>query len=73
MHFAPPLVQFCAYSPDVQARHLESLKYVMIGAAPVGETLALKFKEKAPNCIFREGKQNTMGTGTNEENSKLSN
>ena len=56
MHFAPPLVQFCAYSPDVQARHLESLKYVMIGAAPVGETLALKFKEKAPNCIFREGK-----------------
>ena len=56
MHFAPPLVQFCAYNPEVQARHLESLKYVMIGAAPVGETLALKFKEKAPNCIFREGK-----------------
>merc|ERR1719411_1469343 len=27
----------------------------MIGAAPVGETLALKFKEKAPNCTFREG------------------
>ena len=56
MHFAPPLVHFCAYSPDVTAAHLESIKYVMIGAAPVGEALANKFKEKAPNCQFREGK-----------------
>merc|ERR1711963_531107 len=55
MHFAPPLVQFCAYSPDVKPHHLESIKYVMIGAAPVGEALANKFKEKAPNCQFREG------------------
>ena len=59
MHFAPPLVQYCAYSPDVEPKHLESLKYLMIGAAPVGETLALKFKEKAPNCTFREGKKFT--------------
>ena len=55
MHFAPPLVHFCAYSPDVKPHHLESIKYVMIGAAPVGEALANKFKEKAPNCQFREG------------------
>jgi len=55
MHFAPPLVHFCAYSPDVTAAHLESIKYVMIGAAPVGEALANKFKEKAPDCQFREG------------------
>ena len=56
MHFAPPLVHFCAYSPDVTAAHLESIRYDMIGAAPVGEALANKFKEKAPNCQFREGK-----------------
>lgn len=65
MHFAPPLVHFCAYSPDVTAAHLESINYVMIGAAPVGEALANKFKEKAPNCQFREGKplRNDFETG----------
>ena len=58
MHFAPPLVHFCAYHPSVTPTHLESIKYVMIGAAPVGEALANKFKEKAPSCQFREGKVN---------------
>ena len=57
MHFAPPLVQFCAYSPDVKPHHLESLEYIMIGAAPLGETLANKFREKAPNCEVREGNE----------------
>ena len=65
MHFAPPLVQYCAYSPDVEPKHLESLKYLMIGAAPVGETLALKFKEKAPKCTFREGKKYTKSILSN--------
>ena len=55
VHLVPPLVQFCANSPDVKPHHLESLEYVFIGAAPVGEALASKFKEKAPQCQFREG------------------
>ena len=55
MHFAPPLVQFCAYNPAVTPDHLASLEYVMGGAAPIGESLAQAFKEKAPNCTFREG------------------
>ncbi len=54
-HFAPPLVQFCAYNPAVTSKHLESLEYIMIGAAPVGEAVAKAFKAKAPNCQFREG------------------
>jgi len=55
LHLAPPLVQFCAYHPQVLPSHLENLKYMMCGAAPIGEGLAKKFKEKAPNCVFREG------------------
>jgi len=55
LHLVPPLVQFCAYNPVVKPHHLESLEFVFIGAAPVGEVLASKFKEKAPNCQFREG------------------
>ena len=44
-------------NPVVKPHHLESLEFVFIGAAPVGEVLASKFKEKAPNCQFREGKR----------------
>lgn len=55
IHLVPPLVHFCANNPEVKPSHLESLEFVYIGAAPVGETLAAKFKEKAPNCQFREG------------------
>ena len=65
MHLVPPLVQFCAYNPMVKPHHFERLEYVFVGAAPVGETLASKFKEKAPNCQFREGgvhKYLLMGT-----------
>lgn len=55
MHFAPPLVGFCAASPKVEARHLDSIKHIMVGAAPVGESLINDFKRKAPNVHFREG------------------
>ena len=55
MHFAPPLVGFCANHPKVEPKLLESIKYIMVGAAPVGETLIEEFKKKAPNVHFREG------------------
>ena len=40
----------------MKPEHLESLRYIHVGAAPVGETLINLFKEKAPNVVFREGK-----------------
>lgn len=55
MHLAPPLVGFCASNPKVEQKHLESIKHIMVGAAPVGETLINEFKLKAPNVHFREG------------------
>ena len=54
MHFAPPLLGFCANNPKVKIKHLETVKYVMVGAAPVGETLVNDFKQKAPSAQFRE-------------------
>ena len=42
-------------SPDVKPHHLESLEYIMVGAAPVGPALIELFKKKAPNVGFREG------------------
>ena len=56
LHLAPPLAQFLAYSDAVKPEHLETVEYVMVGAAPVGDALAKAFKSKAPNCQFREGK-----------------
>lgn len=55
LFFAPPLVGFCANHPSVTPAHLESVDFVLVGAAPVGQALIEKFQEKAPNCIFREG------------------
>ena len=55
LHCVPPLAQFCAYDDRVKPEHLESVEYIMIGAAPVGDALAKAFKEKAPHCQFREG------------------
>ena len=58
-HFAPPLVGWCAMSPEVKPHHLESLEYIMVGAAPVGTALVELFKKKAPHVSFREGKEHT--------------
>ncbi len=55
LYFVPPLVAFCASHPSVTPAHLECVKFVFVGAAPVGQALIDKFKEKAPHCIFREG------------------
>ena len=54
MHFTPPLLDFCANDSKVELKHLETIKYVMVGAAPVGETLIKDFKRKAPNIQLRE-------------------
>ena len=66
MHFTPPLVQFCTYNPKVTPEHLASLEYIHIGAAPLGQTLAKKFKEKAPHCQCRDawGMTEASPTGT---------
>jgi len=53
---APPLLSFLASSPEVTPGHLESLDFVLVGAAPSGPALANLFKMKAPNVVLKEGK-----------------
>ena len=55
MHLAPPLVSYLANHKDIKPEHLESVKYIVVAAAPFGEALAEKFLEKAPHVVFREG------------------
>ena len=46
---------FLANNSDITKKHLESVKTILVGAAPVGEALVNKFLEKAPHVSFREG------------------
>ena len=55
LHLAPPILNFLTTNPGVKSHHLESLRYILVGAAPVAPTLIRRFKEKAPTVEFREG------------------
>ena len=55
LHLVPPLVGFCANHPAVKPGHFDTVEYVMVGAAPVGQALIDKFHQKAPKVLFREG------------------
>jgi len=55
LYFAPPLLSFCANSPDIQPHHFQTVTDIRVGAAPVGEALLKKFKKKGPHLKFKEG------------------
>jgi len=55
LHLAPPLLAFLSMHAGVKPHHLESLRYILVGAATVDPTLIRTFKEKAPNVELREG------------------
>ena len=52
----PPLVSLCANDPRFKAKHLQSLKYVGVGAAPLGDTVIKKFEAKTINTQLIEGR-----------------
>ena len=54
LHIAPPVVAFLANRPEVTPAHLQSIRDVLVAAAPFGEALAKKYLEKAPHTIFKE-------------------
>ena len=51
----PPLVSLCANDPRFTIKHLQSLKYVGVGAAPLGDTVIKKFGAKTINTQLIEG------------------
>jgi len=55
LHIAPPLLSFLTNNAAVKPRHLQPLKYILVGAAPVSQSHIRAFKEKAPHVEFREG------------------
>jgi len=55
LQLPPPLISFLADHPSIKPHHLESLRYVMVGAAPVGPSLEQRFRKKAPGIPLREG------------------
>ena len=55
LHLAPPLLVFLTMHAGVKPHHLESLRYILVGAAPVAPSMIRRFKEKAPHVEFREG------------------
>ena len=52
----PPLVSLCANDPRFTTKHLQSLKYVGVGAAPLGDTVIKKFEAKTKNTQLIEGR-----------------
>jgi len=62
LQLPPPLISFLADHPSVTAEHLENLRYVMVGAAPVGKALEQRWQAKAPGVPLREGYGMTEST-----------
>jgi len=62
LQLPPPLISFLADHPSVTAKHLENLRYVMVGAAPVGKALEQRWQAKAPGVPLREGYGMTEST-----------
>jgi len=48
LYAAPPLVLFLASHPGVLPKYLQSLRYVVCGAAPLGGLDAERFLKRAP-------------------------
>jgi len=55
LYLVPPLIQFIGSSPEVKSSHLESLKTINNGAAPIGPNDVERLLKKATNLQFTQG------------------
>lgn len=55
LNLVPPIVLFLANSNKTEARHLEHVRTVMSGAAPLGASDVERFHKKAPHTEFMQG------------------
>lgn len=56
LYVAPPIVQLLANETRFNKKHLNSLRSIMCGAAPLGEEVINKFLERADSTItFTQG------------------
>ncbi|CAG4959624.1 unnamed protein product [Parnassius apollo] len=55
LYIVPPMVLFLGKNPAVTPEHLQSLKGIICGAAPLAQSDALAVLNKNKNIIFRQG------------------
>jgi 4-coumarate--CoA ligase len=55
LHLVPPIVLFMGGNDKVGQKHIEHIKHVMSGAAPMGELDAKRLMKKAPQIKFIQG------------------
>jgi hypothetical protein len=61
LHGAPPLVLFLASHPGVLPKYLQSLRYFVTGAAPLGGLDIERFLKRAePSTAFLQGRVHTL-------------
>ena len=51
LYVAPPLIQLLANDPRLKKHHLETIRYVVSGAAPIGEEVISKFLKRGPSTL----------------------
>ncbi|XP_072752220.1 uncharacterized protein [Anoplolepis gracilipes] len=51
LHTVPPIVQMMAYDQRITSRHVESIKLILSGAAPLGEESIAKFQSRVSNSV----------------------
>ncbi|KAJ6633242.1 4-coumarate--CoA ligase 1 [Pseudolycoriella hygida] len=55
LNLVPPIVLFLANNDKATKRHLENVRTIMCGAAPLGASDIERFQQKAPHTEFMQG------------------
>ncbi|XP_071582708.1 uncharacterized protein [Temnothorax nylanderi] len=51
LHVVPPIVQIMTQNERITSRHVESLRIILTGAAPLGENSIAKFQSRFTNAV----------------------
>ncbi|XP_037036735.1 probable 4-coumarate--CoA ligase 1 [Bradysia coprophila] len=55
LHLVPPIILFLGGHPSITPKHVESVRVVVSGAAPIGSSDVERLIKKAPQCDFIQG------------------
>lgn len=56
LYLVPPIVQMIAINEQITPKHVESIRFILSGAATIGPESIAKFRERInANVIFTQG------------------
>lgn len=55
VHLVPPIVLFLGHHPNLEKKHVDSIRIVMSGAAPIGASDAERMQKRMPQIKFIQG------------------